>query len=435
MKRLISFIQNRRFALSVLCVSLLITGSLFLSSKILMRKDSIIKYGPYYNSETEYDVLFFGTSHVYDGISPIYLYHKYGISSYNMGMNSASVADSYYGLRRVIKEGKKPHAVVIDVYETLGDDAGKALVAPTHYMNDMFPLDLEKLRAASNLFSDKTEREMILFPFSEYHNRWKEVSRNDIFPSENKNLGLQILYDVSPPDKVIIRDRELSREASPNQREYLRRIKELCDTEDIKLLYINIPYSYQPDFQKRENGVYELSEDLGVPYINYMNEASAPDFDIHFRDTGHLNIAGAHVMTDILGKELLKMGIPESSVKNEQYWNTLYEDYNDTLLNYFKSCKDLKAYLSTLYAIDPDKINVELLIGGETDILSDPIIKKLIDQLDTKGFSRFDVRNCSLIMSKGREADISVIIKDADTAKIIDRADFDYDLSSGIIRN
>ena len=104
MKRLISFIQNRRFALSVLCVSLLITGSLFLSSKILMRKDSIIKYGPYYNSETEYDVLFFGTSHVYDGISPIYLYHKYGISSYNMGMNSASVADSYYGLRRLIKE-------------------------------------------------------------------------------------------------------------------------------------------------------------------------------------------------------------------------------------------------------------------------------------------------------------------------------------------
>ncbi len=52
---------------------------------LLMRDNSRYSYSEFLASDTEYDVLFFGSSHVYSAISPMQLWKDYGITSYNLG--------------------------------------------------------------------------------------------------------------------------------------------------------------------------------------------------------------------------------------------------------------------------------------------------------------------------------------------------------------
>ncbi len=425
---MVRMIKKYRRAVSAVVVVGTILGLLFFWSKVLVNKGSYQKYNPFYKSDLAYDVLFFGSSHVYSGISPLWLWHNYGITSYNMGYDSCSVANSYWSLRRAVEKGKKPEIAVVDVYDWL-DGGTPAAIAPSHGTLDYFSLDLEKIKAVTDLFpKGSVEREKLLFPFSEYHNRWKELTAGDIFPQEIGDMGQRVRHTVAPPDKVIIRDRENKVDAGENLEKYLRLLSEFCRAEGIKLLLINIPYSYNPELQKRANGVYQLAEALKIPYINYMNE-EAVDFDIHFYDIGHLNTAGGHRMTDIVAGELLKLGAADRRGETQaQRWNTYYKEYVDSIFSSLENCSDIKTYLSTLACLDAEAA-MSYDENGEA-LLEDETIKKLVEALG----SRCTLNPCSVIMRNETEVNISITVRDKESGEAVDRAYFTAQEFEGVKR-
>ena len=68
----------------------------------------------YYHEETDHDVVFIGDCEVYENISPITLWEKYGITSFIRGGAQQLIWQSYYLLEETLKY-EKPKVVVFNV--------------------------------------------------------------------------------------------------------------------------------------------------------------------------------------------------------------------------------------------------------------------------------------------------------------------------------
>ena len=84
-------------------------------SNVLERKIANIKYTHFFEEEEDFDVLFFGTSHMKYGILPMELWHDYGIVSYNLGTNLQLLPTTYWQMENVL-EYTSPKLVVIDCF-------------------------------------------------------------------------------------------------------------------------------------------------------------------------------------------------------------------------------------------------------------------------------------------------------------------------------
>ena len=85
-------------------------------NNITKRKPLYKKMADFFKQEEDFDVLFFGSSHVKDGIFPMELWNSYGIISYNMAKAGEVLPVSYYNIRLALKY-HKPKLIVIDAFE------------------------------------------------------------------------------------------------------------------------------------------------------------------------------------------------------------------------------------------------------------------------------------------------------------------------------
>ncbi|MCR5007705.1 MAG: hypothetical protein K6A76_03895, partial [Oribacterium sp.] len=85
--------------LSILLVVIFVAGGICLADKVTERTVSRQKYIKYFSEQKEYDVLFYGSSHVLSGLQPMEIWDKYGITSYNLAGHAASLGMSYWVLR------------------------------------------------------------------------------------------------------------------------------------------------------------------------------------------------------------------------------------------------------------------------------------------------------------------------------------------------
>ena len=70
--------------------------------KILQDKQSVRKYREFYETPDEYDVLYFGSSHMMQTALPMEIWKKYGIRSYNMGNGTENIAVSYQVIKNTL---------------------------------------------------------------------------------------------------------------------------------------------------------------------------------------------------------------------------------------------------------------------------------------------------------------------------------------------
>ena len=115
------FLKKGKRVLSFLCAMGLFAGGLCYCSKVLANKQSLQKYGQFFQSDKEFDVLFLGSSHVINGVSPLDLFRNYGITSFNLSMHGNYVKSGYYLLAQALEimereKREMPKVVVLDVY-------------------------------------------------------------------------------------------------------------------------------------------------------------------------------------------------------------------------------------------------------------------------------------------------------------------------------
>lgn len=373
-------LKNRiKKILSVLCVLALIGGGLRFNSNLMINKASKEQYEQFFKAEQDFDVLFLGSSHVINGVSPIDLFRAYGITSYNLSMHGNYVASGYYLLKESLeilkKKGRQlPKAVVLDIY------GGNEIVFDLHNAWDSFPLSRTKAEMAANLVS-KEDQAAMLVPFFLYHNRWNELKDEDFRLYPSRKYGVQPRYEVCYPAEEIITAPQDMEPAEEEKLIYINRINQLCKSMGIKLILIHIPYSYHPEWQREANAVCQYAQEQGISCINYMNQDIGLDFDIDFYDQGHLNAAGMRILTQELGRLLKEAGMEDHRGQpEEQVWEVENQAFIQYRIRQLGEVSDAKAYLMGIH--DPDLItHVQIF----RPVLEDRQIGKLIGRLQKSG--------------------------------------------------
>lgn len=363
--------------------------SLHVVSLGFMRTATYDKYQTFIKSRTDYDVLFFGTSHMLNAVNPMQLWADYRIASYNLSYHSMGPVPSYWILRTAALY-HKPKVAVLDI---LGVNAIKkqANLQYFHDVMDTFPLSPAKLSGIFDIFLDSKMRAELIFPFYSYHNRWKDADfsfklndavsrlRGAYLPYPTKGMDFRI--DVKGPEvfNMEVKNRYDGRDSVGM--EYIRKFIAWCKQKDIQPLLIFIPYSAQENLADWKEALLPLCKAEGVPLLDLTD--GIVDFDIdQYDQNSHLNPSGARKVTEAIGAYLSEHFDCDSHTAAAAYtqWHDDYEAYRSWLLSLiaqqtdFKkllmmsNCSEVYANVTAGYGVTFDETEEKLLFKNGSDI-------------------------------------------------------------------
>lgn len=374
------FISSFKRAVSVLVLLALVLGGVFYCGKALRVNDGYYKNTPFLEDEREYDVLFFGTSHMVNSVLPMQLWKETGITSYNLAIHGGSIASSYWMLKMAL-EYQKPKVAVMDV-----------LLAKSNYMQtdlpmahaamDPFPLSETKLRAIWDIYPDTASRAELLFPLDIYHNRWKELDtemlkrgfgESKVTPEKGGESRIRV-YPLENP--IVVPEMEVAQEMTEGLR-YLQRFIELCQQEGITPVITYLPYRGTGDAeeQRYSNAAIQLAQSLGAATVDLQHTDLIDDDTDWYDDGGHINPTGAKKITAFLGQFLKEnYDLPDHSGDTD--WAGDYEKYYVYQKENLQKTEELWSML-TLLSVEDFTATVEI----SADYQMDPVTRKLLDSL------------------------------------------------------
>ena len=112
MKNTKTIITVKKIAGVLLFLVLLAVCTLYVM-RTLKDKGNYLKYMDFYEEEESFDVLFFGSSRMLDGVYPMELWEEYGLTSYNMAQHSEGMRTSYWQMKNAFAHNT-PKVVVVD---------------------------------------------------------------------------------------------------------------------------------------------------------------------------------------------------------------------------------------------------------------------------------------------------------------------------------
>lgn len=298
-----------------LLVVLLMIGVFWLLQRIFMPKyaSEILEGGmisEYYDEEPKHNVLFIGDCEVYENISPVTLYEKYGLTSYIRGSAQQLIWQSYYLLEEALQY-EKPDVVVFNVLSMKYD-------TPQSEAYNRMSIDGMKLSKSKldNIKASMTEEETMisyLFPLLRYHSRWNELKAEDIkyaFAKKRQVTVAGYLMHVEEKAVTTIPDPNLlaDYQFGESSYKYLDMITDLCKENDIELVLIKAPSLSPYWYDEWDAQMVDYAVEHDLQYINFLEyqDEIGIDWNTDTYDRGlHLNIKGAEKLADYFGKILV----------------------------------------------------------------------------------------------------------------------------------
>lgn len=314
----------------------------------------------YEEPENSIDVIFLGSSHIYNGVNPIVFYEKTGLTGFDLASSSQDIATGYFYLKEAL-EYQTPKYVLLDTYGIL-NKAFENEVAYKRSLDDMrwstvkieaireWQKHLEGVRLLSRIFT-----------IIDYHSRWDSLSEED-FSERNFITNRNGYCPVFTVDESVLHnifDEHINEpEIDEVTRSYISKIADLCESNDIKLCLISVP---DAEWTKGNNtAIQKLAKELGVPFFDYNTEELFSKIGIEdardWMNTGHLNSYGAEKFTTFLAENLYENKVlanPIEENKAQYLWEEKVEQWNSqykigrlketwTLPEYFEQLVDLK---------------------------------------------------------------------------------------------
>ena len=282
------------------------------------------------------DVLFFGSSHMLNAVSPMELWEEHGVASWNLAENGQLLPVTYYVLMAAL-DRLEPKLVVVDVYKIIQDtlfDSKSYL----HTSIDPLPLSAAKLRAVYDLLP-AGERTEFLFDITLYHSRWKEAGHIPRTDPDPDLRGWSPLTAVEAHEGFQIPPESETAQPPEEAARYLEKIVALCRKRGVELLLIAAPFTTpvpdDMDRQQRVNAVTEMAERWDVPFINMSYTLDEMGFDLNtdLADTYHANVSGMRKITAYLGAYMKSHWELPDRRGDSRYkaWDEALERYHEKL--------------------------------------------------------------------------------------------------------
>lgn len=368
-------------------------GILTYLTDLMERKSSDQKYEDFWKQEEGFDVLFFGTSHMINGVFPMKLWDDYGIVSYNFGGHSNQIATTYWVMENALDK-TKPQVVVIDCLEVENQRKCSDIFSYVHLSLDTFPLSCNKIKAIWDLLDDpvleqdiadgkaRTSAEPrtkigLLWDYSVYHSRWNEINQNDFEPASTYEKGAESRIGVRSTQLNRINKDEKILPGSTGDI-YLRRMIEDCQDRGIEVVLTYLPFSAAPVQQMTANYIYDIAEEYNVGYINFL-DTDIVNYQTDMYDGEHLTPSGARKVTSYIGKYLFdNYNVCDHSVDGKyEFWNKDYTEYTNFVNNNINNCSSINEYLMLLAG---DDLEIRMDIRNK-DIFKNQLIMNLLENI------------------------------------------------------
>lgn len=317
-----------------------------------------------YKDNVNADVLFIGTSHVANGISPMKIYEDSGIVSCNMGTSRQTIVISYYLLKEACTR-HTPKIVILDASSLFFEDDGED--ATWRDVMDNMDFSRTKLEFIHEYgkYDGGSGWITAAFPIIQYHSRWNQIGNNDFQKGSDKeyaimqgvssrvmgtNVSLESVNanaDMVHKEKkyIISIDRnnnvtEIEEDSnlfperiSEHNIQYLQKIMDFCEEKNMKLLLTKIPT--RTDYTTMGGAwtevKYEMVKNLAAEKnIEYLDLIYENDPEINWlEDTtdygAHLNIRGAEKVSAWFANYLIN--IEQVSAQNNSFFDEQLEKY------------------------------------------------------------------------------------------------------------
>lgn len=377
MRPALSIFSFKRVVSVALLLALVLSGVAFWSNALRMN-DGYYKNTPFIREDRQYDVLFFGTSHVVNSVFPMQLWRDYGITSYNLAIHGGSIASSYWMLETAL-DYQKPRVAVMDVLLTKSNYMQTDLPM-AHAAMDPFPLSMTKLRAIWDIYDSPKDRAELLFPLDVFHNRWKDLDtemlkrgfgETKVSPEKGGESRIRV-YPLAEP--LVVDASDTADEWTEGLR-YLEKFILLCRQEGIAPVITYLPYRGAGDAeeQRYSNAAIRLAQSLGAQTIDLQHSDLLDDDTDWYDDGGHTNPLGAKKITGALGEYLAAAhDLPDH--RDSEDWAADYEAYYAYQADHLQKTEDLWSALALLSVED---FTAAVEIAPDYDM--DPVTQKLLD--------------------------------------------------------
>lgn len=380
--------KKRIFILNVVIVICIVFAAIILAFKLnktFEKEDSRESNYDFIQSSLNSDILFIGTSHMANAVSPMKLWDVDGYASYVLTAAGNGVKRDN-AILEIALDYTKPELVVLDTDQYWLEDELNHQVKNYHRFADSFPISGTKIRTTLALYDDNFVRAELLFPWLVYHNRWDELEENDFYPVPASRSLKGYDYDTNivkadlPKEPLKEDDMgELGQEGLEEIEKFIQK----CKAENIEVLLVTLPYSADNEQRLYGAKISEVASKYRVNYINFNEKEFFVDEKTDFSDLSHMNVSGAKKMTEFLGTYISEnYDVPDRRTEKEysDKWNEDYAAYCELIKQKMHEETELKKILlmcndkefkTSLYMEDT-------LQGQGTDL-----IRKLIEENST----------------------------------------------------
>lgn len=328
---------------------------------VMRNKNKGYSHTSFYEKSNNFDVLFFGTSHIHSSFNPLQLYNKYGIVSYC----KSGGAQIFKLTSEIIKEAlplSSPKLIVVDLYEMSKMIGNQRLLKEErpwmHTSIDDIPFSFSKMKLINNYLKYRNDDFSFFIecytPLFLYHSSWNKLSKRDFFHLDY-NKGFYPQYTEFYLKKPNILPHTIKSQFTYEYENILKEIIDYSKKQNIKLLLTVVPYSDKNTIkeQKYYNEIPLLLEKEDVNFINYFHHLDELNlnFSTDFRDDDHLNFYGAQKITNHIGKYIKEhYDIPDRRLDpTYTKWNEDYKLYvQDTFSQELNATKNSEKYLELL---------------------------------------------------------------------------------------
>lgn len=319
---------------------------------VLKRDDGIVTMQSFYKQpEGTVDVLILGSSRAGVNLDLETMWKYYGISGYTCWGSVQPFWNSYYFLKEAVNVSR-PKVIILDVgaatYPFEYSDDGRQYTN-TYGIKSIF----NRIQAVQVSSPQKRWSNLILgLPI--YHSRFNELSQGD-FSHYTWNIdvaanfkGNSVIYGSGNYSLEDVSEIKEIGNLNSKEEEYLNKIIEYCQNEELPLLLIATPNPGRTREQPYFNAVQKIADEQSIPFINFNLLDAETSFEAEdFWTDGHLNTSGGRKISSYLGSYLMSnyMLLDHRGDENYKSWDVFA---NNMESNYLKLITEADDYFSEI---------------------------------------------------------------------------------------
>jgi len=292
------------------------------------------KYLEEHPEDTQHDVQVYGSCHSYTSFNPVYLEETTGISGFVYGNPGEIIPTTYVRMTDQFKNHVPKVALVeiwgINPYETYSShervfgfylannlERTGSYKAKQEVINDFSHMEYEDISFLSmNLpvinYKDRIADGSLtavdfsysfedLASYSSYYT-FNEMSSR--FANNGYKANPSVAIEDYPEKQNYIEEDEFA-EIEPDIVKYIQKIIELCEENDVELIFYRSPYTSTENELKKLNHLQQICDAAGVKFIDLEEEIQF-DYTYDFIDYQHLSEIGANKATAYLSEYIME---------------------------------------------------------------------------------------------------------------------------------